>query len=109
MKNIYLILAWLGFIAPNILVAIESVETGNVLLYTHLLKTLEDMFANRIASIFMIDLLWAVMVFFFWTYNDSKNKQVKKVGLVWLLTMAFGLAGGFPLYLYFREKARVSA
>lgn len=36
MQRIYLILAILGFIAPNILVAIESFETGNILLWVHL-------------------------------------------------------------------------
>ena len=54
MKKTYLILAILGFIAPSILVFIESVETGNILLYAQPLKTIQGMFANRISSIFMI-------------------------------------------------------
>jgi hypothetical protein len=33
MKNLYLLLAVIGFIVPNIFVAIESVETGNVLFW----------------------------------------------------------------------------
>ena len=65
MKNTYLILAILGFIAPSVLVLLESVETGNILLYTNPLATINGMFANRISSIFMIDLLFAVVVFFF--------------------------------------------
>lgn len=104
MKKVYLSLSLIGFIAPSILVTLESVETGNILLYSNPLVTIEGMFANRISTIFMIDLLFAVFVFFLWTFLDAKVYKVKRVGLVWLLTMLFGLAGGFPLYLYLKEK-----
>ena len=104
MKTIYLLLAIIGFVAPSVLVFIESVETGNILLYANPFVTMEGMFANRISTIFMIDLLFAVLVFFTWTYSDGKKYKVKSIGLVWLLTMLFGLAGGFPLYLYLKEK-----
>lgn len=107
MKTVYLTLAIIGFIAPNILVAMESVETGNILLYTNLMATMEGMFANRISTIFMIDLLFAVLVFFLWTYFDGKNLGMRKIGLVWLLTMLLGLAGGFPLYLYLQEARKI--
>ena len=108
MKNIYLTLAIIGFIAPSILVSIESYETGNLLLYTNPAATIEGMFANRISTIFMIDLLFAVMVFFLWTYHDGKKNNVKKIGLVWFLTMLLGLAGGFPFYLYLKEKTNAN-
>lgn len=104
MKKIYLLLSIIGFIIPSVLVAIESVETGNILLYTNPIATIEGMFSNRISTIFMIDLLFAVMVFFVWTYVDGKKTGVKNLGLVWVLTMLLGLAGGFPLYLYLKEK-----
>ncbi len=104
MKNIYLVLTILGFIAPNILVAMESVETGNILLYANPMATMEGMFATRISTIFMIDLLFMVGVFFFWSYVEGKKSGVKNIGLVWLLTMLLGLAGGFPLFLYLRER-----
>ncbi len=104
MKKVYLILAIIGFILPNYLVFLESVETGNIMLYADIPHTFQQMFANRIATIFMIDLLWAVLIFFLWSYHDSKVHQVKKVYWVWLSTMLLGLAGGFPLYLYFREE-----
>lgn len=105
MKNVYLILCILGFIAPSILVFMESIETGNILLYTNPLATIEGMFANRISSIFMIDLLFVVMVFFIWSFGESRKKEIKNLYVVWLLTMLLGLAGGFPLFLYLREKA----
>ena len=105
MKNIYLILAIIGFILPNILVGIESIETGNILLYANPLATIEGMFANRISTIFMIDLLFVVLIFFIWSFQEGKKYKIQNVKLVWLLTMLFGLAGGFTLFLYLKEKA----
>lgn len=104
MKKIYLSLALIGFIAPNILVFAESIETGNILLYTNPLATIEGMFANRISTIFIIDLLFAVLVFFIWTYIDGKKLGIKRLVVIWLLTLLLGLAGGFPFYLYLKEK-----
>ena len=107
MKKLYLTLSIIGFLAPSVLVALESVETGNILLYTNPIATIEGMFSNRISTIFMIDLLFAVVVFFVWSYVDSKRIGVKGIGLVWVLTILLGLAGGFPLYLYLKEKSIV--
>ena len=103
MRNTYLTLAILGFIAPSILVAIESVETGNILLYLYPAATIAGMFANRISTIFMIDLLFTVLVFFIWSYAEAKTHNIKRIWLVWLLTMGVGLAGGLPLFLYLKE------
>ena len=103
-KTLYLVLAIIDFLAPTTLVIAESVETGNILLFTNPLATIEAMFANRISTIFMIDLLFAVLVFFIWTYIDGKKHKIKRLGFVWLLTLLLGLAGGFPFYLYLKEK-----
>lgn len=105
LQRLYLFLAVVGFIAPNILVFVETLESGNILLYTNPIATIDGMFANRISTIFMIDLLFTVFVFFIWTYHDGKKNAVKSIWLVWLLTMTLGLAGGFPFYLYLKEKA----
>jgi hypothetical protein len=106
MKKIYLILAIIGFIAPNILVVIESVETGNILLWIDPKATVNGMFANRIASAFVIDLLFAVLVFFIWTYYEGKKYQMKNIWVIWVLTMLFGMAGSLPLFLYLKEKRK---
>lgn len=104
MKKTYLILCIIGFISPNILVTIESIETGNLLLYMNPVATFQGMFANRISSIFAIDLLFAVVVFFIWSYEEAKTHQLKNLWLVWTCTMLLGLAGGFPMFLYLRER-----
>lgn len=106
MKKIYLLLTVLGFIAPNIWVAVESYETGNILLWLDPAATLNGMFNNRIATAFIVDLLFVVVAFFIWTYYEARKLQMKNVWLIWLLTMLFGMAGSFPLFLYLREKQK---
>lgn len=103
MKRIYLLLALIGFIAPNVLVVAESVESGNILLWTHISDTFSAMFTNRISTIFMIDLLFALVVFFIWSFSQKALVGTKKIFTTWILTLLFGLAGGLPLFLYFRE------
>ncbi|MEM1219027.1 MAG: DUF2834 domain-containing protein [Bacteroidota bacterium] len=102
MKKLFAFLAILGFLLPSYWVLLESIETGNWFLYMDPMHTMEQMFANRISSIFGLDLLYGVLVFFVWSYFDAKEQGVKRVWIVWLLTMVFGLAGGFPYYLYLR-------
>ncbi|MCP4441575.1 MAG: DUF2834 domain-containing protein [Aureispira sp.] len=109
MKTVYLILTILGIIAPNVLVIQESIESGNIMLWLHLNDTFQAMFANRISSIFMIDLLFAVLVFMIWSYQKGKQYQIKQVGWVWVATMLLGLAGGFPMMLYLIEKKKEEA
>ncbi len=105
MRKLYLLLSIIGFIAPTVLVVQESIATGNILLYTQPLYTFEQMFANRISTIFMIDLLLAVCVFFIWTYQEHKKHKIKGLYYLCLLTMLFGLAGGFPLFLYLKDRS----
>lgn len=105
MKNLYLILAIIGFIVPNVWVTIESVETGNILLWLDPRATVQGMFENRISTAFIVDLLVVVFVFIIWTYHEAKKFRVKNVWAIWVLTLIFGMAGPFPLFLYLREKA----
>ncbi|MEZ5017985.1 MAG: DUF2834 domain-containing protein [Flavipsychrobacter sp.] len=104
MKHTYLLLAMLGFIAPNILVTMVSVETGNILLWLHPMETISNMFANKIASAFVIDLLFVVIVFMLWSFQEARKYKIKNIGFIWLLAFLFGLAGTLPLFLYLKEK-----
>ncbi len=104
MKQLYLLLSIIGFVLPNIWVAKVSAETGNFLLWLNPKATFTNMFANDISSAFAVDLLFVVMVFFIWSYREAHKRGVRKVYYVWAATMLFGLAGGFPLFLYLRER-----
>lgn len=105
MKNLYLFLAIIGFIVPNVLVFNESVETGNILLWLDPTATINGMFGNRIAAAFIIDLLCVVLVALVWIVMESKKLNMKNSWLYIVLTLLFGLAGPLPLFLYQREKA----
>lgn len=106
MKKVYLILTIIGFILPGIFVAKVSWETGNILLYADAIETFRQMFANDISSAFVIDLLFIVMLFLYWSYQEAKKENMKRVWLVWIWTFAFGIASGLPLFLYLRELKR---
>ncbi|NNG15686.1 MAG: DUF2834 domain-containing protein [Gemmatimonadales bacterium] len=105
MSAFYLVAAIVGYIAANGLVMVESIESGNVLLWTKPLDTMRAMFANRISTIFAIDLFYVVLVAFVWFHHDAKRTGVKQVWRYWVLTLLFGLAGTFPLYLHARTRA----
>ena len=94
----------IGTIAPNIFVINESLKTGNILLYARPIETISAMFANNITSAFIIDLLFIVLLFLIWSYHEAKRLQLKKLWLIWLYTFAFGIAGGLPLFLWYRAK-----
>ncbi|WP_020532260.1 DUF2834 domain-containing protein [Flexithrix dorotheae] len=103
MKKIYLILSVIGFILPNIFVALESIESGNILLWYNIPETFRAMFINYISSAFVVDLLVVVLIFFVWSYHEAKKFKIKNLWLIWVLTMAFGLSFTFPFFLYLRE------
>jgi hypothetical protein len=104
MKALYLFLAIVGFITPNVLVFYESVETGNILLWLDPQATLNGMFGNRIAAAFVTDLLCVVLVALIWIVVESKKLGMKNSWVYVALTLLFGLAGPLPLFLYQREK-----
>ena len=104
MKKTYFLLTIIGTILPNIFVVKESIASGNYLLYTKPMETIQGMFANNISSAFIIDLLFIVILFLVWSYKESKRYRIKNIGLVWIYTFALGIAGGLPLFLYLREK-----
>lgn len=106
MRRLYLFLTIVGFIAPNVFVFIETMETGNVLLWANPAATLQGMFANTISTAFVVDLLLVVLVFFIWSLSEASKYHIKYVGFIWLFTLFFGLAGAFPLFLYIREKKK---
>jgi hypothetical protein len=108
MKSLYLLLSIAGFIAPNIFVAIESIETGNWLLWLDPAATLNGMFGNRISTAFVVDLLGVVLVALIWMWTEGSRLKMKNLWMYPVLTLLFGLAGPLPMFLYNREKLGVS-
>ena len=108
MKNKYLFLTIIGTILPNIFVVKESFLSGNIMLYAKPLDTFQAMFANNVSAAFMVDLLFVVLLFMWWSHNESKKLGIKSIWWIWLYTFAFGIAGGLPLFLYIKTTRSVS-
>lgn len=103
MKRLYAGLSLIGYLASNWFVVQVSLKTGNVLLWTRPLETMAGMFANEIAAAFAIDLLLTAQVACIWFYFEGRRLGMRRIPAYWLLTLAFGLAGTLPLFLYHRE------
>jgi hypothetical protein len=104
MKKVLIVLTVIGTVLPNIFVLKESFESGNYLLYAAPLDTFRDMFATNASSAFIIDLLFIVLLFLWWSYKEAKSLEIKNVWIFWVYTFALGIAGGLPLFLYFRQR-----
>ena len=104
MKRLYAALAVIGYIASNWFVVLVSMRTGNVLLWTKPRETIAGMFANAVSTAFAIDLLFAALVGCIWFYSEGRRLGMRRIPLYLLLTLAFGLAGTLPLFLYHRES-----
>lgn len=105
-KTILIGLAIIGFALPNYFVIQESMDSGNIMLYSDPAATFSSLFANRISSIFALDLLFVVMVFFGWSFWKTPAVQRPKMYGIWAITMLFGLASGFPLFLLLQEQQK---
>ncbi|MEA2723753.1 MAG: hypothetical protein QOH59_1524 [Gemmatimonadales bacterium] len=104
MKRLYAILSVAGYIASNWFVILVSARTGNVLLWTRPRDTMAGMFANPISTAFAIDLLFAGLLACIWFYAEGRRLGMRRIPMYWVLTLAFGLAGTLPLFLYHRES-----
>ena len=106
MKRLYAVLTPIGYIASNWFVVLVSIETGNVLLWTKPRETMAGMFANPVSAAFAIDLLFVALVACIWFHAEGRRLGMRRIPLYWMLTLAFGLAGTLPLFLYHREGRR---
>ncbi len=104
MARLYLGLAIVGFIVPNIFTLLESVETGNILFWTNPALTTSELFVNRTTTAFALDLLLAAVVVLIWMTQEARRIGIKQVWRFWALALLFGLAGTLPLFLYQRER-----
>jgi hypothetical protein len=104
MERVYLALAVVGYLVPNTLTLIESVETGNILFWAQPARTTSELFANRTSAAFALDLFAAAIVGLIWMTREAKRVGIDRIWRFWLLTLLFGLGGTLPLFLHFRER-----
>jgi hypothetical protein len=106
MKTLWLILSVGGFLAPAYWLWKVTFVEGNVLFWTDPTATTMATFANDYTTAFVVDLFYVVAMFFIFSWHEARRLEIKNVWVVWVLTLLFGVAGPFPLFMYMREKAR---
>src|SRR3954464_2572504 len=104
MERLYLILAVVGFVVPNTVTLIESVQTGNILFWADPGRTTTELFVNRTSTAFALDLLATAVVALIWMTREAARVGIERVWRFWVVTLLFGLGGIFPLFLYVRER-----
>lgn len=98
-KNIYLLLAVIGFIAPYYFFLQLSAGEG-----FNLPLLLQPLFANNFMRGLGMDLTISVLAFWFFVFAEASRLQMKHPWLYLLATLLVGLSFAIPLFLYFRER-----
>jgi hypothetical protein len=99
MKNIYLVLAIIGFIAPYYFFLQLPGENG-----FDLPGLILPLFANNLLRGVAMDLTIAVIVFWVYAFAEANRLQMKNPWLYLLAALLVGLSFALPLFLYFRER-----
>ena len=95
-KNIFLILAILGFIAPYYFFLQVHGFDPNALF--------QQFAASKILSGTAMDLLISVIVFWFFMFTEANRLRMRNSWVYLLATLLVGLSFSLPLFLYFRER-----
>lgn len=95
-KNLFLVLAVLGFIAPYYFFLQVREFDLNALF--------QQFSASAILSGIAMDLLVSVIVYWFFMFTEAKKLEMKNPWVYLLATMFVGLSFALPLFLYFRER-----
>jgi hypothetical protein len=95
-KNVFLLLAIVGFIAPYYFF-LQAREFDLTALF-------QQFSASVILSGIAMDLLISVIVFWFFMFTEAKKLEMKNSWVYLLATLSVGLSFALPLFLYFRER-----
>lgn len=99
-KNVFLVLAVIGAIIPWIFFAnFIAVEGFDLPLFVR------SMFVNGSAGGFSADVLISSVVFWVWSYADSRKRGIRRWWVIVPANLLVGLSLALPLYLYMRADA----
>ena len=98
-KNIYLVLALIGFVIPfYFLFRFISLNGFDLPLL------IQQVFANNASTAFVADLILSIIVFWVYLFAEANRSQMKNAWLYFLASSLIGLSFALPLFLYFRER-----
>ena len=98
-KNVFLILAIIGFIVPFYFLFLFLSANG-----FDLSLLVQQIFANNAFIAFVADLSISIVVFWIYMFAEANKLQMKNAWLYFLASSLIGLSFALPLFLYFRER-----
>ena len=101
LKTIYLILCVVGTVLP--LWEFTPWALGNGL---NIRLFIEQMFPNRVAGTFSIDVLISSVVLWVFVLTEGPRARVPHLWAPLLANIVAGVSSGLPLFLYLRERSR---
>ena len=99
LKNLYLILAIMGFVLPYYFFILFLVAHG-----FDPREFLRQLFGTPIATFFAVDLLISSIVFLIYLRQESMRRSVRHQWLYLVVLFTVGLSCALPLFLYARER-----
>ncbi len=99
LKNLYLILAVIGLIAPYYFFISFLMAHG-----LDLRALVAGLFANDASSFFVVDLMVSSVVFLFYLRREAVEHSISNWWLYVVALLAVGLSFALPLFLYARES-----
>ncbi len=97
MKNIYLMLAIIGWVAPYYFLGQFVAAHG-----LNLSLLIEQLLANSISTFFAVDLVITAIVFWVWSYREAQRLNFKRWWPFVVATLTIGPSFALPLFLYVR-------
>jgi hypothetical protein len=98
MKRVYLLLALIGLILPYYFFISFLIQYG---LDVQLM--LSHIFANNMATFFVVDLLITALVFLIFSYQEAQRYRIRRWWVYLIATLLVGPSFSFPLFLYIRS------
>lgn len=97
-KYLYLLLCVFGIILPySQLIPLMLEQNLSFELF------FQQLFANRVSTLFALDLFVTATVFLVFTIYEGMKLKVKNLWLPLIATFLVGASLGFPLFLFMRE------
>ena len=101
LKTVYLLLCIVGTVLPLWEFSPWVLENGmNIRLF------IEQMFPNRVAGTFSIDVLISSVVLWVFVLTEGPRARVPHLWAPLLANIVAGVSSGLPLFLYLRERSR---
>src|SRR6266508_2303222 len=98
-KNVYLVLAVMGLVAPYWFF-FNFLNTNGL----NISLLVQQLFANNISTFFAVDLVISILVFWSFMFIEASKLQMKNSWLYLLASLVIGLYFGLPLFLYFSDR-----